>query len=84
MGWDTELFVPQSNIVRTEKKDEKTSQENKFVHCAECNELISVVSVTLYEIEQRHYCSECYSQKIADMAVERDHFDLKPEKYTRK
>ncbi len=84
MGWDTELFVPKNVVVRTEKKDEKTGQENKFVHCAECNELISVVSVTLYEIEQNHYCSECYSQKITDMAVERDHFDLKPQKEIRK
>jgi putative lipase involved disintegration of autophagic bodies len=84
MGWDTELFIPQSNTVRTEKKIEKTGQENKFVHCAECNELISVVSVTLYEIEQKHYCSECYSQKITDMAVKRDHLDLKPEKEIQK
>ena len=84
MRWDTELFVPKSNTFRTEKRVENAGQENKFVHCAECNELISVVSVTLYEIEQKHYCSECYSKKITDMAVDRDHLDLKPGKEIQK
>lgn len=81
MGWDNEPFKPKNNIFRQEKEtDEKTHHENKLVHCAECNELISMVSVTLYEIEQKHYCSECYSRKILNLAVERDHFDLKLEK----
>jgi hypothetical protein len=80
MGWDTELFIPKNEVVNYERKPvEKTGQENKIVRCAECNEVISVVSVTLYEIEQKHYCSECYSQKIINMAVERDHLDLKQE-----
>jgi hypothetical protein len=81
MGWDCELFKPKNNNSKDEKEvDEKTTPEKKFVHCTECNDFISVVSVTLYEIEQKHYCSECYSQKIINMAVERDHSDLKREK----
>jgi hypothetical protein len=80
MGWDCELFKPKNNISKEEKVDEKTSPEKRFVQCTDCNELISVVSVTLYEIEEKHYCSECYSQKIINMAVERDHSDLKREK----
>ena len=85
MGWDCELFVPKNNILKNEiKTDEKISEEKKFVHCAECNKLISVVSVTIYEIEEKHYCSECYSQKIINMAVERDHLDLKWERVAKK
>ncbi len=80
MGWDSEHFKPQTNIFVNERKsDEKIGQETKFIHCAECNETISVVSRTLYEIDGKHYCSACYSQKIINLAVERDHFDLKEE-----
>jgi len=81
VGWDKEFLKTENDISGKERKaNEKTSQENKFVHCAECNKHIGVVSVTIYEIEEKHYCSECYSQKIINMAVERDHFDLKQEK----
>jgi hypothetical protein len=81
MGWDSESFIPRNNILVGEKKaDTKTNKEKKFVRCAECNELISVVSVTLYEIDEKHYCSECYSRKITALAVERDHFDIKQKK----
>ena len=81
MGWDNGFLKTENNISRKERRtDEKTSQENKLVYCAECNKHIGVVSVTIYEIEEKHYCSECYSQKIINMAVERDHFDLKQEK----
>jgi hypothetical protein len=78
MGWDSEHFKPKNRISRNERKaDENVSQENKAVCCVECNDLITIVSVTLYEIEEKHYCSKCYSRKIINMAVERDHFDLK-------
>jgi hypothetical protein len=77
VGWGNELFKSKNNIHGNE---EKPGKENKFVNCVECNKHIGIVSVTIYEIEEKHYCSECYSQKIISMAVERDHFDLKQEK----
>ena len=81
MGWDSESFEPKNSVFKDERKAAiKTCQENKFVRCAECDKIISVVSMTLYEIEQNNYCSECYSRKIISMAVERDHNDLKQEK----
>lgn len=78
MGWDSEHFKPNNNIFLNEKKtDEKLGPNNKFVRCAECNEVLGVASRTLYEIEGKNYCSECYSRKMTNLAVERDHFDLK-------
>ncbi len=85
MGWDSKGFIPKNQIlVNNTKTDEKPGHENKFVHCNECNELISVVSTTLYEIDHKHYCAACYSQKIINMAVERDHYDLQQEKEMQK
>ena len=81
MSWDSEFFLPQNGVLTSESGiNKKDKLENKFVRCAQCNELISVVSATIYEIDDKHYCSECYSRKIINLAVERDHFDLKEEK----
>jgi formylmethanofuran dehydrogenase subunit E len=81
MGWDTEFSIQKNNISIAEKEaDKKASEEKMFVRCAECNELIGAVSLTLYEIDEKHYCSGCYSRKIIALAVERDHFDIKQEK----
>lgn len=81
MGWDSESFIPKNNISIAEKEaDKKTNKEKMFVRCAECDELIGTVSATLYEIDERHYCSGCYSRKIVALAVERDHFDIKQER----
>jgi formylmethanofuran dehydrogenase subunit E len=83
MSRDSEFFIPKHNVYRSERKAlKKVNHEKKFVRfrCVECNELIGVVSITLYEIDEKHYCSKCYSQKIINMAVERDHFDIKQEK----
>ena len=81
MGWDCEFFLPKNSVFRREPESGKKSKPaNRFVHCVECNELIGVVSTTLYEIEDKHYCSKCYSRKIITLAVERDHFDLKKER----
>ena len=79
MAWDSEFFMPKSDISMGEA-DRKAHEEKKFVRCAECDELIGAVSTTLYEIDERHYCSGCYSRKIVALAVERDHLDIKQEK----
>jgi hypothetical protein len=80
MSWDSEGFMPKNGVLETQLQSNKGKLENKFVHCAGCNELISVVSTTLYEIDNQHYCSACYTKKIVKLAVERDHFDLKQPK----
>ena len=76
MAWDSEPFTPKNGVFRTESELNREKPENKSLRCAGCNELISVVSTTLYEIDNKHYCSECYSRKIVKLAVERDHNDL--------
>ena len=81
MGWDTELFMPKNNTMRSEKEAAgKINKEKELLRCAGCNELIGAVSTTLYEIEEKHYCSDCYSRRIIYMAIERDHFDIKQAK----
>ena len=85
MGWDSEFFLPRNSIFRSQiEAGKKTNQETRFIHCAECNVLIGAVSTTIYEIEEKHYCSGCYSRKIISLAVERDHSDLKQAKRARK
>jgi predicted sulfurtransferase len=79
MAWDSEFYVPKNNISARENETEK-NKEKKLIHCASCNEPIGVVSTIIYEIEEKHYCSECYSRTIITLAVDRDHFDLKHEK----
>lgn len=74
MGWETEFFGING------KADKKESNEKKTVKCATCNSIIGIVSTTIYEIDQKQYCSACYSQKIIKAAVERDHSDLQREK----
>jgi hypothetical protein len=85
MGWDSEFFIPKSNVSETENgADGKVHEDKKPLNCASCNQVIGVVSTTIYEIGEKHYCSLCYSQKIATTAVERDHSDIKMQKTTQK
>ena len=73
MTWDHELYMPKSGVLTT---DSETHE--KFVkRCAECNKVLSIVSRTIYEIDNKPYCSGCYSKKVNNLAVERDHDDLK-------
>jgi len=73
LGLDSESFLPKNGVLQVESA-QSTSHS---VRCHGCNKIISTVSTTLYEIDNNHYCSECYSQKIITLAVERDHNDLK-------
>jgi len=85
MGWGSEFFVPKTEVSGTGKEAErKEHKTEKLRHCASCNQIIGVVSTTIYEIDEKHYCSECYSQKIVATAAERDHSDIKLKKEPQK
>lgn len=85
MGWDTEFFSPQETVLGERKEaDRKASAEKKVVKCADCNSVIGVISTTIYEIDDKQYCSSCYSTRIIKLAVERDHSDIQEEKKARK
>jgi len=63
MGWDSESFIAKNDVLLGEKKAyKKTSKEKKPVRCQNCNGFIGTVSITLYEIDEKHYCSGCYSR----------------------
>ena len=83
MGWDSNFFTDGKNVFDSQKKsNERTHEEKKFKHCSNCNQPIGAVSTTLYEIDEKHYCPECYHRTIVKQAVERDHYDLRIEKET--
>jgi len=81
VSWDNKFFK-QTNVFGTQTEpSEKTGDgEKKFIRCSGCNQPIGTVSTTLYEIDEKHYCSECYCRTIVNQAVERDHFDIRREK----
>ena len=81
VSWDSKFFK-QKNVfgTQTEPSERTTNGENKFIRCSGCNQQIGTVSTTLYEIDEKHYCSECYFRTIVNQAVERDHSDIKREK----
>ena len=81
MGWDNEFFVQKKNIfVKQTESDGNIASEKKIKRCSNCNQPIGTVSTTLYEIDEKNYCSDCYSQTIVSHAIARDHIDLKREK----
>lgn len=79
MGWDSKVFLPNNGVWQNEAEKE-TNQGKRTRRCAECNRVLGAVSTAIYEIEEKHYCSECYSRKIVSLAVERDHSDLKQQR----
>jgi hypothetical protein len=81
VSWDSKFFK-QENVLgtQTEPSERTAKGENKSIRCSGCNQQIGTVSITLYEINEKHYCSKCYFRTIVNQAVERDHFDIKREK----
>jgi hypothetical protein len=81
MGWDYGFFISKNNLFQ---KQEATStekpNESKIMRCTGCNQQIGTISTTLYRIEEKQFCADCYSKMISNQAVDRDHFDLKQEK----
>ena len=70
-----------SSILKMEAKKPRTSTEMKEVeHCSGCDQPIGLVSNTLYETNNKHYCPLCYSQNVITEAAKRDHPDILKEK----
>jgi hypothetical protein len=65
------------------KKQQPLSETKKLTHCSVCNQPIGLISVTMYEVEDKHYCAQCYSQLIIAEAAKRDHDDILKEKKLR-
>lgn len=81
MSWDNKFFKERSVFEAPAESAEKAiNKEKKFIRCSGCNQPIGAVSTTLYEMDEKHYCAECYHRTIVNQAIERDHVDLKLEK----
>jgi predicted RNA-binding Zn-ribbon protein involved in translation (DUF1610 family) len=67
-----------SVVLKKQKNDaDLFIKQEKREYCFSCNRQIATVSTTLYEIRDKHYCAECYTQTIISEAADRDHSDLK-------
>ncbi|MGA3059812.1 MAG: hypothetical protein ABSD92_05525 [Candidatus Bathyarchaeia archaeon] len=80
MSWDSEFFTHRQDIFGNQPSGIKAKGENKPRHCSSCNQPIGTVSTTLYKIDEKNYCSECYFRTIVNQAIERDHSDIKLKK----
>ena len=82
LSWDYGFFISKNNLFQ---KQEATStekpNETKITLCVGCNQPIGTISTTLYKIEGKHFCSNCYSKMIINQALERDHSEIKQEKH---
>jgi hypothetical protein len=67
----------EENVFRKQEEQAQVIRENKKVRlCTGCLEPLGIISTMLYEIDEKLYCSECYSRMIGNKALERDHSDL--------
>jgi hypothetical protein len=81
MAWDSGFFIATNNVFRKQEQSAGVIVNGtSSTHCTGCNQPIGVVSTTLYEIDEKYYCSDCYVRKVINNAVERDHTDIKQEK----
>jgi hypothetical protein len=82
MSWDSEFFTHRKDVSGTQNEPggRSAKAKNKLKHCSGCNQPIGTVSTTLYEIDEKNYCSECYFRIIVNQAIDRDHSDIKLEK----
>jgi hypothetical protein len=65
------VFRKQEQIAR-----EVVPENKKVRYCTGCHQPIGIISSMLYEIDEKQYCSDCYSRMISNNAVERDHSDI--------
>lgn len=86
MGWDNEFYTNRKEAFEDQKQISGKSviEKNQFRRCSGCNKPLGVASTTLYQIDEKNYCSECYHRTIVNQAIERDHSDIKLEKETLK
>jgi hypothetical protein len=80
MSWDCGFFISKNNLFQKQEANEEIKNENKTVHCSVCNQPIGIISTTLYEIDGKQFCVDCYSNIIIKEDLERDHFDVKQQK----
>ena len=78
MSWDCGFFIPTNSVFRKEQpKVGDKFNEKSCSNCASCNHPIGVISITLYQIDDKHYCADCYVRTVITNAVDRDHSDIK-------
>lgn len=71
------FLMDEEDFFRKQRESAQEIRENKKVRfCSGCRQPIGIISTMLYEIEEKLYCSECYSRMISNKAIERDHSDL--------
>ena len=81
MSWDYGFFISKNNVFRKkEQQHDQASDKPNVSHCAGCNHSIGVISTTLYEFDEKIYCTDCYAHLVANKPLERERSDTKPKK----
>ena len=77
-----EFLIPENKIFQNQEQParELTHESNKLRRCTGCDQPLGIVSTILYEVDEKPYCSACYSQIISNKALERDHSDIMQQK----
>ncbi len=72
------FLINEENFFRKQREPaQEIIRDNKKVRrCTGCHQPLGIISTMLYEIDEKLYCSECYSRMISNRALERDHSDL--------
>jgi hypothetical protein len=71
------FLINEENFFRKQREPAQEIRENKKVRfCSGCHQPIGIISTMLYEIEEKLYCSDCYSRIISNKAIERNYYDL--------
>jgi len=73
-----EFLINEGNVFRNQEQvaREGTLERTRIRQCSGCRQPLGIISSMLYEIDEKQYCSECYSRMISNNAAERDHSDI--------
>jgi hypothetical protein len=64
------FLINEGNVFRKQEEIAQGIQENKKIRqCTGCHQSLGIISTMLYEIDEKLYCSECYSRMISNKAL---------------
>jgi hypothetical protein len=60
----------EENVFRKQGESAQVIQETKKVRrCTGCHQPLGIISTMLYEIDEKLFCSECYSRVIGNKSL---------------
>jgi len=80
-GLGCEFLISENKVFKNQERPaiDGISENKNLRRCTGCNQPLGIVSNILYEVDEKPYCSGCYSKIISNKAMERDHSDIMQE-----